>query len=267
MLCSLPGADIIAKATGATIIANCEAINRLREAGVPDTQLLPVSGGERIPLFTKEVRMAAAAAAGGITSITLRQGDPPTAPREPHHRLAVAEVHIWPSLHCLMPPGGHDALPDVLDSGSVYEGETTPFDGTVDITRGMKYGLFKLRELVPAAALADEKIRCFIEWIEDRGPGRNVMSACDGGQLMFHVLKRGSEDAGHGGVLFNAHLGAYEGIVRMIRPQPDLVVQGIAGRANHNGRPFDGSAAGFVAELMRWFGEPEGVIWCLHDEW
>ncbi|KAL3488007.1 hypothetical protein BJX62DRAFT_240487 [Aspergillus germanicus] len=279
----LPGADVIAKASGATIIGNCEAINRLREAGVPDTQLLPVSGGERIPLFTREVRLAAAAATatrdGGHTttsSIPLRQGGPPTAPCEPHHTLAVAEVHIWPSLHCLLPPGGHDALPEVLNTGVSYEGEATPFDGTVDVTRGMKYGLFRLRELVPVEVLAaDDRLRCFIEWLEDRGPGgKNVMSACDGGQLMFHVLKRegqgaagcsGGKEAG-GGILFNAHLGAYDGIVKAIRPQPGLVIQGIAGRANLNGRPFNGSAAGFAAELLRWLGEPERVIWCLHDE-
>ncbi|KAL2783464.1 hypothetical protein BJX66DRAFT_349413 [Aspergillus keveii] len=274
----LPGAEVIAKATGATIIANCEAINRLRDAGVPDTQLLPVSGGERIPLFTRDIRLAAAAAShdGGYTtsSIPLRQGGAPAAPPEPHHTLAVAEVHIWPSLHCLLPPGGHDALPEVLDTGVSYEGEATPFDGTVDVTRGMKYGLFRLRELVPAEALAaDDGLRCFVEWIEDRGPaGRNVMSACDGGQLMFHVLKRaggcrgGGKGAERGGILFNAHLGAYEGIVKAIHPQPDLVVQGIAGRANLNGRPFNGSAAGFAAELLRWLSEPERVIWCLHDE-
>ncbi|OJZ85542.1 hypothetical protein ASPFODRAFT_207423 [Aspergillus luchuensis CBS 106.47] len=263
----LPGADVVAKRTGAIIIANCEAINRLRDAGVPDSQLLPVSGGERIPLFTREVRHAV-----NSRTIPLRQGGPPTAPPEPHHSLAVAEVHIWPSLHCLL-PGSHDTLLDVLDTGVSYEGEATPFDGTLDITRGMKYGLFKLRQLVPAEVItADAKLRCFIEWLENRGPGgSNVMSACDGGQLMYHVLKRG-EDASRGagiwrgGVLFNAHLGAYEGIVKAIRPQPSLVVQGIAGRANLNGRPFNGSAAGFAVELMRWLGEPEKVIWCLHDE-
>jgi hypothetical protein len=189
-------------------------------------------------------------------------------------------VHIWPSLHCLLPPGGHDALPEVLDTGVSYEGEATPFDGTVDVTGGMKYGLFRLRELVPAEVLAaDDGLRCFVEWLEDRGPvGRNVMSACDGGQLMFHVLKRagigvgagsckGGKGGGGGGILFNTHRGAYEGIIKAIHPQPDLVVQDIAGRANLNGRPFNGPAAGFAAELLRWRGEPERVTWCLHDEW
>ncbi|KAL3447833.1 hypothetical protein BJX65DRAFT_317957 [Aspergillus insuetus] len=272
----LPGADVIAKRTGAIIIANCEAINRLRDAGVPDTQLLPVSGGERIPLFTREIRLAAAAAdvagAEGTHTIPLRQGGPPTAPPEPHHKLAAAEVHIWPSLHCLL-PGSHDALPDVFNTGLPYEGEVTPFDGTPDVTRGMKYGLFKLRELVPEQAIAvDPKMRCFVDWLEDRSPeGRNVMSACDGGQLMYHVLKPGAgagSGAGvwKGGILFNAHLGAYEGIVKGIHPQPSIVVQGIAGRANLNGRPFNGSAAAFAVGLMRWLGEPEKVVWCLHDE-
>ncbi|KAE8421102.1 hypothetical protein BDV36DRAFT_305334 [Aspergillus pseudocaelatus] len=265
----LPGTDVIAKRTGAIVIANSEAINRLRDAGVPDTQLLPVSGGERIPLFTREVRLAAASSS---PSIILRQGGPPTAPPEPHHMFAVAEVHIWPSLHCLL-PGSHETLPDVLDTDDSYEGEATPFDGTLDVTRGMKYGLFKLRELVPADMIAgDNKLRCFVEWLEDRGPGRrNVMSACDGGQLMFHVLRTGKDNTSSagiwsGGILFNAHLGAYEGIVKTIQPRPSLVVQGIAGRANLNGRPFNGSAADFATELMRWLGEPERVIWCLHDE-
>jgi hypothetical protein len=98
---------------------------------------------------------------------------------------------------------------------------------------------------------------------------------------MFHVLKRAGvgvgaggcgvkekgAGGGGGGILFNAHLGAYEGIVKAIHPQPDLVVQGIAGRANLNGRPFNGSATGFATDLLRWLGEPARVIWCLHDEW
>ncbi|KAJ5815198.1 hypothetical protein N7474_006975 [Penicillium riverlandense] len=265
----LPGADVIAKRTDAIVIANGEAINRLRDAGVPETQLLPVAGGERVPLFTREMRLAAAAAS---PTIPLHQGNPPTAPAEPHHTLAVAEVHIWPSLHCLL-PGSHKTLPDVFDTGVPYDGEATPFDGTLDVTRGMKYGLFRLRELVSVEAIAgDEKLRCFLEWLEDRGEGRNVMSACDGGQLMFHVLRRGGASAAgagiwKGGILFNAHLGAYEGIMKTIRPRPNLVVQGIAGRANLNGRPFNGSAADFATELLRWVGEPERVIWCLHDEW
>jgi hypothetical protein len=56
---SLPGADRIAIKTGAHVIANGEAINDPRSAGVPEDQLIPVAGGERIPLFTLESRQAA----------------------------------------------------------------------------------------------------------------------------------------------------------------------------------------------------------------
>ncbi|KAK7935362.1 hypothetical protein PG985_000857 [Apiospora marii] len=39
-----------------------------------------------------------------------------------------------------------------------------------------------------------------------------------------------------------------------------------AGRANLNGRPFDGSAAEFASRQVEWLGKPSQVIWCLHDE-
>ena len=45
-----------------------------------------------------------------------------------------------------------------------------------------------------------------------------------------------------------------------------MVVLGIAGRGNLNGRPFDGSAAQFAALQLKWLGMPTKVIWCLHDE-
>ncbi|PLB53996.1 hypothetical protein P170DRAFT_442180 [Aspergillus steynii IBT 23096] len=252
----LPGADRIARQTGAIIIANCEAINRLRDAGVPETQLLPVSGGERIPLFTKDVLNAAKTG-----EVPLRQG-PPGAPPEPHHSFAAAQIHVWPSLHCLL-PGSHDTLPDVFDSGTVYTGSSTPFEGTVDVTRGMKYGLFRLKELIPTDAM-DEKTSSFVNWMEDKKA--NVMSACDGGQLLFHVILGGGDGGEPRSIVFNAHLGAYEGIVKRIEPKPDIAVLGIAGRANLDGRPFDGSGAEFATELVKWMGEPGEVIWCLHDE-
>ncbi|KAJ5714365.1 uncharacterized protein N7483_011546 [Penicillium malachiteum] len=252
----LPGADKIALNTGAIIIANCEAINRLRDKGVPDDQLVPVSGGERIPLFTKDVRDAAKSG-----QVALRAG-PPGAPAEPHHSLAVADVHIWPSLHCLI-PGTHDTLPDIFDSGTEYAGSATPYDGTLDITRGMKYGLFRLKEIIGEQNM-DKDTRSFTDWMEDKN--ENVMSACDGGQLLFNVLIGGKQGGKSKNVLFNGHLGAYEGIVKEIRPKPDIAVLGIAGRANLNGRPFDGSAAMFATKLVKWMGEPERVIWCLHDE-
>ena len=83
----LPGCDRLAKQTGATVIANGEAINVLREAGVPEEQLLPVAGGERIPLFTKAVRDAAKRGEGQVAP------GPPGAPPLPDSSLAAMAVH------------------------------------------------------------------------------------------------------------------------------------------------------------------------------
>ncbi|ESU17398.1 hypothetical protein FGSG_10653 [Fusarium graminearum PH-1] len=168
----LPGADRIAIKTGAIVIANNEAINLLREAGVPDHQLFPVQGGERIPLFTP------------------------------------LSVDVWPSLHCFM-PADH---PEVIDTATVYKGTASPYSCTLDITIGMKYGLFQLGELMPPEKLTPGH-RSFIEY-----------------------------------------------------PKPDIAIMAIAGRANLNGRPFDGSAAEFAAMKVGWLGNPSQVIWCLHDE-
>lgn len=51
-----------------------------------------------------------------------------------------------------------------------------------------------------------------------------------------------------------------------LEPKPDIALLAIAGRANLNGRPFDGSAADFVVDEIKWIGEPEKVIWHLHDK-
>lgn len=83
----LPGCDRLAKQTGAVVIANGEAINVLREAGVPEQQLLPVAGGERIPLFTRETHQAAREG-----KVAVAPG-PPGAPRRPDDSLAVMAVH------------------------------------------------------------------------------------------------------------------------------------------------------------------------------
>ena len=83
----LPGCDRLAKQTGATVIANGEAISVLREAGVPEDQLLPVAGGERIPLFTREAREAAKRGEGALAP------GPPGAPPLPDSSLAVMAIH------------------------------------------------------------------------------------------------------------------------------------------------------------------------------
>ncbi|KAF6832008.1 beta-lactamase domain protein [Colletotrichum plurivorum] len=247
----LPGADRIAKQTGATVIANGEAITLLRSAGVHESQLLPVAGGERIPLFTKADRKAAAA--GTIPTAPA----PPGAPSTPHHERKVMSAHVWPSLHALM-PGGHDDLPDVFDSGASYTGEASPYAFTLDITRGMKYGLLRMGESIPPGEL-DAGMRSMVEYVSDRK--RHVFSEYDGGQLAFNFL------IGPGRTLFwNGHLGGYEGILKSIEPAPDVAILGIAGRANLNGRPYDGSAASFAVEQIRWLSQPGKVYWCLHDE-
>ena len=123
----------------------------------------------------------------------------------------------------------------------------------------MKYGLLKIGDHMPREAM-DEGLRSFVEYIE--GPAaRRCMSHFDGGQLMFNFLL--GEDKT---LMWSAHLGAYEGILKTVEPKPNVLIQAIAGRANFNGRPFDGSAAQFAVEISKWLGEPEKVIWCLHDD-
>ncbi|KZM20528.1 hypothetical protein ST47_g8324 [Ascochyta rabiei] len=243
----LPGADRIAIQTGAIVVANCEAINLLRLAGVPEEQLLPVSGGERIPLFTRTIREQAKRGEVSVAAAL------PDQPRMPHHSLASFSVHVWPSLHAFLPK----PHPDVMDTKTVYTGGTTPYACTLDITHGMKYGLLQLHKLVPEEQM-NNGMRSFLNYVNDRKT--NVLSHCDGGQLMFNFIINGS------GLLWNAHLGAYEGILSRIEPKPKIAILGIAGRANHDGRPFDGSAAQFAVKQIHWLNQPETVIWCMHDE-
>ncbi|KAK1849350.1 putative FAD dependent oxidoreductase [Colletotrichum chrysophilum] len=248
----LPGADRIAKKTGAIVIANGEAINLLRSAGVHEFQLFPVAGGERIPMFTKADRDAAVAG-----KIPLANG-PPGAPARPHHSRAVMSVHVWPSLHALMPGSGHHDIPDEIDTGTEYTGEATPYVCTLDVTMGMKYALMRLKEIIPPDQM-DEGTRSMADYMEDRD--RHVFSNYDGGQLAYNFL------IGPGKTLFwNGHLGGYEGILKAIEPAPDVAILAIAGRANLNGRPYDGSAASFAVDEIRWLSQPKKVYWCLHDE-
>ncbi|KAJ4172082.1 hypothetical protein NW754_007680 [Fusarium falciforme] len=161
--------------TSAIVIANGEAINVLRDANVPEEQLIPVAGGERIPLFLKTDRDRASAgeteAAPGV----------PGAPLRPHDRFAVMERHVF--------------------------------------------------------------------------------SHFDGGQLAFNFLIHPGKT-----LFWSAHMGAYEGVIKRLEPKPDIAILAIAGRANLDGRPFDGSAADFIVKKIDWLGQPKTVIWCLHDE-
>ncbi|KAH7205128.1 uncharacterized protein BKA55DRAFT_698660 [Fusarium redolens] len=241
----LPGADRIAIKTGAIVIANCEAINVLRQAGVPEAQLFPVSGGERIPLFTREVRLQAQR-----QEVPLAQG-PPGRPPYPHHSLAALSVHVWPSLHCFVPL----PPPEFMDTGVVYDDEV-PYASSLDITMGMQYALLKLQDIMPVEKM-DDGMRSFCTYVNDRE--KNVLSHCDGGQLMFNIIIDGKA------LLWSAHLGGYEGIIKTVEPQPEIAILAIAGRANFNGRPFKGSAAQFALKKIQWLGQPKQVIWCLHD--
>ncbi|KAI5848954.1 hypothetical protein BZA05DRAFT_475267 [Tricharina praecox] len=230
----LPGADRIALSTGATIIGNGEAISVMRAAGVPESQLLAVSGGETIPL-----------GAGDVV------------------------VKSWPSTHCIMPPGDHRELPEELDTGTVYLGRE---GGTLDVTRGMAAG-FGGMIAAPDERFkgAPEGVRSFREWIKDRE--RNRYSFFDGGQIMYSLEfmgRRGGSGGGGGrgnrSLLWSAHMGGYEGVLRGLPRRPDVAILAAAGRAVLDGEPWQGSAAEFLAAQCRWLKEPERVFWCLHDE-
>lgn len=240
----------------------------MRAAGVPEAQLQPVAGGERLPLFTKAQRDAAVAKHAAAAS----HHAPPTAPGPqrpptPDVSQAVVDVHVWPALHCLLPPGDHAALPDVLDSGAVYNGDGgQPYACTVDITRNMTHGFGALMQLPAAAALPPQlpaDFGAFLPYMRDRE--RHRYSFYDGGQLMYNFLLDTAGGAGPA-LLWHGHLGCYEGIMKGVEPKPDVAILAIAGRGNLNGRPFDGSAAEFATKQIQWLGEPAKVIWCLHDD-
>ena len=265
---SLPGADRLARRTGAIIIGNGEAINVMRNAGIPETQLQAVAGGERVPIFTAAQRKAAqdkAASQGslggppGASPGGPPGGGPPGRPRgppgppTPDPATAPITVHVWPSLHCLMPPGDH---PEYIDTGAVYEGSAS-HACTMDVTRGMTYGLGGLMKMPNLPPQLPDDMKVFISYMKDREA--NKYSFFDGGQLMYNIL------LGEKTLLWQAHLGAYDGIMKSLEPRPDVAVMAIAGRANLNGRPFDGSGADFAKQQIQWIGEPEKVIWCLHD--
>lgn len=156
-------------------------------------------------------------------------------------------------------PATHADMPDVIDTGTVYTGAASPFVCTLDQTRGMRYGLLKIGDRVPPEKRSDG-LQSFVDYVSDRK--RNVFSNCDGGQIMVNFLVE--EDKA---LLWNAHLGAYDGIMKQLTPKPSVAILGIAGRGNLNGRPFDGSAAQFALNEVEWISQPKQVIWCLHDEW
>ncbi|GME56076.1 hypothetical protein K469DRAFT_693043 [Neofusicoccum parvum] len=166
----------------------------------------------------------------------------------------------------------------MFDTGIKYEvsAEQRDWGSTVEINRGMEYGLLKIgKHVLPEHR--DEGLQSFVSWLEDEKRHRGCFSSNDGGQLMYNFLlpEPGCTDVGatlstgSGGLnvlLWNGHLGGYEGIMRSIKPKPDVAILGAAGIGNKDGRPFDGSAAEFLEEEIKWLDNPERVIWCLHDE-
>jgi hypothetical protein len=222
----------------------------MRKAGVPERQLVPVAGGERIPLFTRDVWNQALKG-----NCRLRPG-PPGAPQEPHFSLAASAVDVWPALHAVFV--NHEP-PEVWDTGiTPPSADDQPYLSTLDITRGMKYGLLNMDKLIPKEG-RDPRMQSFIDFIEDP---KNVFSYCDGGQLMYNFRFFNSGKT----MLWNAHLGGYEGILRDLQPKPDLALLGAPGVANLNGRPFTKSGAEFLKLECEWLDHPERVSWCLHDE-
>lgn len=278
---SLPGADRIALKTGARVIANPESIRLLRDAGVPETQLITVAGGERVPLFTKSTWQDLAAGKCATSGPNL-----PGAPPRPDPSLAVMAVDVWPSLHCLMSIGAH---PDEFDLGNEEPTPKNEWKSTLDISYGMKWGLSRLDEILPPQAMQNPGVKALVDYFHDEG---NKYSHCDGGQLMYN-LRWGGEALDERVVLWNGHMGAYEGkfwsssyflictagtemkadgdvivtgIMKTVHPQPQIAILGAAGEVNLNGRPYKGTAAEFLRSEVEWLGHPERVMWCLHDE-
>lgn len=64
----------------------------------------------------------------------------------------------------------------------------------------MKYDLVRLKELFPPDHI-DEKTQALNDFVGDRR--RNLVSDCDGGQLVYNVL------TGDKAILFDSHLGTY----------------------------------------------------------
>lgn len=250
--CSIAGANEVARRTGATVISNGTVVQLLREAGVPERQLCPVSGGERVPLFTAEQRRKAGEDAG--TSGLL---PPAGVPGLPNPELAPISLHVWPSCHCFNLPGDPSQMPEEIDSGARYTGSGS-HDSTLDMTRSMQSGLGRMVAAPSLPANLPDRTRILLEWF--RESPMHLCSFFDGGHLMFNIL------VGDKALLWASQLGGYEGILKTLEPKPDVLIQGIFGRANLNGRPFGGSSAEFVRDVVKWVGEPAAVIYCQHDK-
>ncbi len=248
----MAGADKLAKRTGAIVIGNGEALALLRSAGLALEQLLPVSGGERLPLFTAAQRRAAAeqAKTEGRKVLGLPMPDP---------ELAPISVHVWPSVHCFPFPGDvmePDNLPDVGDSGMVYSGARS-HESTLEMTQQMTFGLGRMLGMPVVPPQLSDEMQTWVRWM--KADPLNKCSFFDGGHLMYNIIVDSKA------LLWASQLGGYQGILKSLEPKPDALILAAFGRANLDGRPFEGSLAEFATEVVRWTGEPAQVIWCLHD--
>lgn len=219
----------------------------MRAAGVPEEQLLPVTGGERIPLFVEADREEAK-----------RNGPGQFGVAEPDASKAVAAVHVWPSTHCFL-PGEQGMPPKFIDAGTEYHGAASDFACTVDMTKATKHlvdGVQKMPE--EALAKVPTEMKPFMEFLRDTE--KNKYSHFDGGQMAFNFILDDKT------LLWSSQLGGYESMLRDLQPRPDIAILGMIGRGNVNGRPFNGSAAQCGTNIVRWIGEPKTVVWCLHDE-
>lgn len=259
----LPGAAALAKATGATIVANCEAISLCRAGGVPETQLMRVSGGERVPLFTKSTIKSAS-----LGEIELAP-NLPNAPPRPHPKHAVITVQVWPGLHCLLPNAPAANLPDELDTAAAPDPPSDAVAGkyasTADITLLMQYGFMQIGSLMPESERTDKHMSSLISWLEThRDFNHGCLSACDGGNMMYNLLIPTA--TGDKALLWNAQLGYYPGIITSLQPKPDFAILSVAGQGNLNGVPVSCSPAEFIVKQLKELEEPDRVAWCLCDD-
>lgn len=159
-----------------------------------------------------------------------------------------------------MPQGHNNQIPEFIDTATEYTGSGS-HTCTMDITRGMIQGLGRVvqeREIPESVPKVMMPVFMYL-----RNREKNKYSFFDGGQLMYNILLGSPVEKV---LLWHAHLGGYEGILKGLDPKPDIAIMAIAGQANLNGRPFDGTAAQFALKEVKWIGEPEKVIWCLHDQ-
>jgi L-ascorbate metabolism protein UlaG (beta-lactamase superfamily) len=220
----IPGADRIAKRTGATIIGNGETINVMRRAGVPESQLIPIAGTERIAL------------GNGVA------------------------VHVFPSLHALIPTSiDHISMPDYFDVGLEQMGgldvvpgsEEDMHVGKIPGFMGMMFS--KVKNAPEEVTTANPDIKAFQTFLND---DKQFYSYFDGGQMMYAI-----DIEGYGRILYSSHTGCYSNILKEMMPKPDIAILGVPARANLDGYPYQGSNAEFLLEEVQWLKPKKVWFW------